>query len=268
MKKSNLHTHTVMCDGRDTVRHMADRAYGKGFVSLGFSGHGKQTCNRFGIRDEHEYAAEVLEAARAYEGRMRVWLGVEQDYYGVCGIKYDYRLGAVHYLTGDDGTLYGIDHSLDTFSELFAHFGGDIRSLARAYYGKVYEMAVKNRPDVIVHYDLICKFNENNRFFDEEDPVYRRIALETLEAIYPLCDMLEVNTGAMARLWRTRPYPTPELLGRWRELGGRVIIGSDCHDAETLDWGFDAARALIEGAGYKTVWRLGDADELFVEDEL
>ena len=47
MKKSNLHTHTVLCDGRDTVRHMADRAYGKGFVSLGFSGHGKQTCNRF-----------------------------------------------------------------------------------------------------------------------------------------------------------------------------------------------------------------------------
>ena len=80
--------------------------------------------------------------------------------------------------------------------------------------------------------------------------------------------MLEVNTGAMARLWRTRPYPTPELLGRWRELGGRVIIGSDCHDAEKLDWGFDAARALIEGAGYKTVWQLGDADELFVEDEL
>ena len=47
-----------------------------------------------------------------------------------------------------------------------------------------------------------------------------------------------------------------------------MIIGSDCHDAEKLDWGFDAARALIEGAGYKTVWRLGDADELFVEDEL
>ena len=157
-------------------------------------------------------------------GACALWLGVEQDYYGVCGIKYDYRLGAVHYLTGDDGTLYGIDHSLDTFSELFAHFGGDIRSLARAYYGKVYEMAVKNRPDVIVHYDLICKFNENNRFFDEEDPVYRRIALETLEAIYPLCDMLEVNTwrdgaavanaalshagaaGALARAGRPRDH--------------------------------------------------------------
>ncbi len=268
MKKSNLHTHTVLCDGRDTVRHMADRAYGKGFVSLGFSGHGKQTCNQFGIRDEHEYAAEVRAAARAYEGRMRIWLGVEQDYYGVCGIKYDYRLGAVHYLTDGAGKLYGVDHSLDTFSELFEHFGRDIGALAKAYYGKVREMVVKNRPDVIVHYDLICKFNENNRFFDEEDPVYRRIALETLEAICPLCDMLEVNTGAMARLWRTRPYPTPELLGRWHELGGRVIIGSDCHDAEKLDWGFDAARALIEGAGYKTVWRLGDADELFVEDEL
>ena len=268
MKKSNLHTHTLLCDGRDTVRHMADRAYGKGFVSLGFSGHGKQTCSQFGIRDEQEYAEQVQAAVQAYEGRMRIWMGIEQDYYGVCGIKYDYRLGAVHYLFDQDGKMYGIDHSLDTFTELFEHYNHSIKLLARDYYAKVYEMVVKNRPDVVVHYDLVCKFNESNRFFDEEDPSYRRIALETLEAIYPLCDMLEVNTGAMARLWRTRPYPTLELLKRWRELGGRVIIGSDCHDAEKLDWGFDTARALIEEAGYKTVWRLGEADELFVEDNL
>ena len=268
MKKSNPHTHTVFCDGRDTVRHMADRAYSKGFVSLGFSGHGKQTCNSFGISDEHEYAREVRAAGAAYAERMRIWLGVEQDYYGVCGIDYDYRLGAVHYLTGPDGKLYGVDHSLETFTEMFEHFGGDIRALARAYYDRVYEMTLRNRPDVVVHYDLICKFNENNRFFDENDSVYRQIAMETLESIYPLCDMLEVNTGAMARLWRTRPYPTRELLCRWRELGGRVIIGSDCHDAEKLDWGFETARALIASAGYKTVWRLGTKDIVFEEDEL
>lgn len=269
MKKSNVHTHTVFCDGRDTVRHMADCAWEKGFVSLGFSGHGPQTNNDFGIRDEYEYAREVRAAAEAYRGRMRIWLGVEQDYYGVCGIKYDYRLGAVHYLDGLDGKPYHIDSSLEWFTDLFENgFGDDMPALARAYYERVCEMAERNRPDVIAHYDLIRKFNEGGRFFDEESALYRQYALDALERIYPLCDMLEVNTGAMARSWRSAPYPTREILMRWRELGGRVILGSDCHDAQKLDWGFDAARALIELAGYKTVWRLGAGEILFEEERL
>lgn len=269
MKKSNVHTHTVFCDGRDTVSHMAQCAFEKGFVSLGFSGHGPQINNAFGIGDEAEYARAVRAAAEEYRGRMRIWLGVEQDYYGVCGIEYDYRLGAVHYLEGLDGQPYHIDTGLEWFTDLFVKgYGRDVQALARAYYGRVCDMVERNRPDVVVHYDLIRKFNEGGRFFDESDAAYRDVALSALERIYPLCDMLEVNTGAMARGWRTQPYPTREVLEHWRELGGRVILGSDCHDAQKLDWGFEAAQSLLKAAGYRSVWRLGMTETLFEEDKL
>ena len=269
MNYSNPHTHTVFCDGKDTVEHMADRAYEQGLVSLGFSGHGKQTNNNFGISSEEGYAAAVHSAAKKYAGRMKIWLGVEQDYYGVCGIRYDYKLGGVHYLTGLDGAEYPVDSNLQCFDRMLNQgFQGDYMTMARAYFGRVVEMCERNQPDIVAHFDLIRKFNQGNRFFDETDPAYRACAMAALNRIFDGKRLLEVNTGAMARDWRDDPYPTLELLSRWHELGGRVILGSDCHNAERLTYGFDTAIALMREAGYKTVWRLGTGDTLFEEEDI
>ena len=66
MIRGNFHTHTVFCDGKDTVEHMARRAWEQGLVSLGFSGHGPQTNDNFGIQDEIAYAAEVRRVAEQH----------------------------------------------------------------------------------------------------------------------------------------------------------------------------------------------------------
>ena len=269
VKRSNCHTHSVLCDGKDTIGHMARRAREFGLVSLGFSGHGPQTNNSFGIRSEAEYAAEVRRVAAEHAGGMKVWLGIEQDYFGYCTIPYDYRLGAVHYLDGRDGVNHAVDHSEECFERMLRDgFGGDALAMARAYYGRVVEMCEKIRPDIVAHYDLICKFNEGNRFFDESDPAYMAVSLEALEAICDGNRLLEVNTGAIARGRRTRPYPDFPQLARWRELGGRVILGSDCHDAEKLLCGFDGALETLRRAGFRSVWRLGEGEALFEEDAL
>ena len=42
--KQNLHTHTLYCDGKDSVEEMVRAAIDKGFTTLGFSGHGN--CRR------------------------------------------------------------------------------------------------------------------------------------------------------------------------------------------------------------------------------
>ena len=266
---SNAHTHTVFCDGRDTVEHMADRAFEQGLKSLGFSGHGPQTNDSFGIQDENVYAAEVRRVAALYEGRMKIWLGVEQDYFGVCSIPYDYRLGAVHYVDGFDGALHSVDHSPEVFDQgLREGFGGDALAMARAYYGRVVEMYRRHRPDIIAHFDLMTKFNENNCRFDEDSPAYRAVAFEALDAVNDGAALLEINTGAIARGRRTRPYPPLPMLRRWREGGGRVIFGSDCHDAEKLLCGFQDTLDLLRAAGFRTLWRLGDGEELFVEETI
>ena len=79
IKYSNVHTHTVYCDGKNTPEEMIERAEELGFVSLGFSGHGSQNLNHFfGLRDEQAYIAKVRELA-AKNNRIRIHLGVELD---------------------------------------------------------------------------------------------------------------------------------------------------------------------------------------------
>ena len=38
--RSNVHTHTTFCDGKNSVEEMARAAIDLGFVSLGYSIHG------------------------------------------------------------------------------------------------------------------------------------------------------------------------------------------------------------------------------------
>ena len=61
--------------------------------------------------------------------------------------------------------------------------------------------------------------------------------------------IFEINTGAMAKGWKTAPYPAPWILKHIAAKGGSVIINSDCHKAEFLDFGFDEALALAQCTG-------------------
>ena len=61
---------------------------------------------------------------------------------------------------------------------------------------------------------------------------------------------------------------TAELLGAWREMGGRTTITSDCHDAAKLDCAFDRAAELLRRTGYRTVLRLGTGGDLWQEENL
>ena len=40
MIKQNLHTHSIYCDGKNTIEEIVLSAIEKGFTILGFSGHG------------------------------------------------------------------------------------------------------------------------------------------------------------------------------------------------------------------------------------
>lgn len=270
MKASNVHTHTVFCDGKNTPEEMIARAEELGFVSLGFSGHAPQTMNGFlGVRDEPGYIRAVRELA-AQNDRIRIHLGIELDTVSHCEREqYDYILGGIHYLyRGEEG--YPVDHtSEDTRLGAQMLYGGDMQAACEGYFRTVIEMMEQMKPDVVAHFDLITKCNEDGALIDEEHPRYRRAALEALEAVKAADALLEVNTGAMARGYRTRPYPAPFILKRWREMNGRIILGSDCHRVDLLDYGFDMAREYVCAAGFETVARLGGfGEELFVEEAL
>jgi len=270
MKKSNIHTHTVFCDGKNTPEEMIERAEELGFVSLGFSSHASQTMNSFwGLRDEQGYIARIRELA-AQNNRIRIHLGVELDTVAHCDReKYDYILGGIHYLyRGEEG--YPVDHTAwDTRNGAEKLYGGDMMAACEGFFKTVIGMMEEMKPDIVAHYDLMTKCNEDGLLIDEDHPRYQKAATEALESVKAAGVLLEVNTGAMARGYRTRPYPAPFLMKRWREMGGKIILGSDCHRVDLLDYGFDEAVEYARAAGFKKISRLGGfGEELFVEEDI
>ena len=147
-------------------------------------------------------------------------------------------------------------------------YHGDGLAMACDYFAIEVNALLRDRPQIIGHFDLLRKYAASLSLFDEADPAYRRLALSALERAFPCGGVLEINTGGMARGYLTTPYPTLELLCAWRELGGRITLTSDCHDRRYLAHAFPQAAALARQAGFRTALRLGTGTELWEEAEL
>ncbi len=118
-------------------------------------------------------------------------------------------------------------------------FGGDFRAYVESYYALIGDVAEKTHADMIGHFDLITKFNEGGKYFDENAKWYRKAALRALAQAAEKRPIFEINTGAVARGYRSRPYPCGFLLEEIERLGCPVILSSDCHEKNKLDFGFN-----------------------------
>lgn len=261
--KQNLHTHSTFCDGADTPEEILECAIEKGFDSIGFSGHSYMTYSDFVSKADRteEYKRAIRELKPKYADRIRVYLGLEVDMYSEPDMTgYDYLIGAVHYLK-KDGVYIGFDRrEKECIEQLIDnHFGGNGMDFAKLYYETLAELPEYGKFDIIGHFDLVTKHIENERFFDIDSKEYLEAAFEAAEALAGKIPFFEVNTGAIARGYRTSPYPSIPILKRLRELGYGAVISSDCHRMEMLDCCFDEARELLIHCGYKERYILTDS---------
>ncbi len=271
--KSNCHTHTDYCDGKNTAREMIEGAIDKGFSSLGFSGHVPMNFpNEWAMTEENldEYYAELNLLKKEYAENIEILSGIEldADYELKKEYKFDYIISSVHQIHGKN-KIYAIDLSADELSECVdVEFGGDWNKMAEEYFGNLATLAVKEKTDVVGHFDLITKFNKNGALFDENDPEYQESALRWLDfIIYNKPDIIfEVNTGAMYRCGNETPYPAAFILRRIGERGARVTVTSDAHCIDALDFMFDKAKCYCKECGIDTVWHL--TKEGFVSEKL
>ncbi len=257
--RSNAHCHTVYCDGKNTPEEMIRAALERNFVSLGFSIHGwtPYEPTPTSIEREAEYRAELRALREKYRGRIEILIGAERDFlYERDFSDYEYLIDSAHCLERD-GEIFDVDWSPEvTERAVERHFGGDYYAYCRAYYEQEARLCEKSDAAFIGHIDLVSKFNEGNRCFDESDPRYLGPAMEAVEVAVRRGKPIEMNTGAISRGYRTTPYPNPLLLRRIRELGGEIIINSDAHEASALDVGFDLCVELARSCGFDHVLRL------------
>lgn len=250
--KSNFHTHTVWCDGRNTPEEMVISALEKGFDALGFSSHSTYPDDSACTVPPSKlpgYFAEVRNLAEKYANRIKIYCGVEADYipgttdpdrkrYAM--FNPDYIIGSVHYVMAPDGERVPVDHSPELAQEgIRLHFGGDVKAYLKAYFAQEREMVERFDFDIVGHPDLCRKFNEKHPYFDETADWYLCELKSLADAIARSGKLVEVNTGAISRGWMDDAYPSAAFRDLLRERGVRFILSSDSHSSDTLDCAFD-----------------------------
>lgn len=239
----DLHTHTLYSDGKATPEAMILAAIAKGLSEIGISDHvytafDESYCMR---KDKRQaYLGEIAALKAKYADRITVKCGVEYDLYSTeSTAPFDYAIGSLHYLKCGE-TYYPIDCSKEGFIILAREgFDGDYYALAERYFSLVSAYADREDVSIIGHFDLIAKYNEGNALFDETHPRYLAAAKGAIDRLLAAGKTFEINTGAIARGYRTVPYPAPALLSYLRGKGGKVILSSDAHSPENIAFSFD-----------------------------
>lgn len=261
MIKSNCHTHTLYCDGKNSAEEMILSAIEKGFVSLGFSGHSPMNFENDWAMKEQElslYVDEVRSLKRKYAKKIDVLCGIEldADHIGVNLNDYDYVIASVHQFHDGD-RVYSIDYTAEELTRCVNEmFGGSWNQMAENYYALVSKHVLSGEFDIVGHIDLITKFNDNGNLFDENDPEYQKFALKAVDDIIDeRPDILfEINTGAMYRCGNKRPYPAEFILRHIFKRGGRITITSDAHCCEALDFAFIEALQYCKKCGFNCAY--------------
>lgn len=263
---TNFHTHTTFCDGKNTAEEMVLSAIDKGFDSLGFSGHADTAFDHtYCMTDTEGYIKEINRLKAKYQDKIQIYLGIEQDaFYPVERERFDYIIGSSHYFL-IDGKYYPIDSNFGTFSTCIEKFEGNYMALAESYYKSFCEYILREKPDIIGHFDLVTKFDELNPLY-LENAEYKAMAKKYLLKALSSGSFFEVNTGAISRGYRHSPYPSADLLHTLKNNGGKLVITSDSHAADTLDCYFKETRQLLKEIGFQYVYTIYNGE--FIKDYL
>ena len=263
MIRCSLHNHTRFADGANSVEEMAAAAFRLGCRSFGLSEHSpfpQEPDAGMPAGAEAAYREAVMTCRRQYAGRMEIVLGLEQDIYSPPpDAPFDFLIGSVHYVR-PGGEYVSVDISPEETRRIVrSYYGNDPLLFAEDYYRTVAELADITDCDVIGHFDLVTKFNEKDPLFDTGSRRYRLAAGEALDALLAKARIFEINTGAMARGWRTRPYPDLPLLKELKARGARILLSSDAHRTQDILFGFPYALQLLKDCGFRAlcVWEDG-----------
>lgn len=257
MIKQNLHTHSQYDDGKDAIDEIVQKAQERGFTILGFSGHGYYAKDDSSMTPEKtkQYIQDVRQAQQQAPNGLKIYLGIEED--SMAPIEnvedFDYVIGSVHYLE-HNGKIYPIDYSKEQFDEMLKEgYQNDINALAKDYYLAIERQAQNPNIQILGHLDLIAKYNEDQTYYCFDDPKILSYAKIAIEQLVKAGKIFEMNSGAMARGYRNSPYPSIELLKLIYEANGKILINTDCHDKEYLDYGMQICLDLAKQIGFKTL---------------
>lgn len=265
MFPSNLHTHTIYSDGASTAEEYIKKAINLGFTSIGFSEHSStvyQCSAEILPQNIDSYISEINQLKEKYKNQIEILLGFEEDIYGpVDRSSLDFVIGAVHYLqTPQNKNKYiSVDHNPGYFEELIQAFGS-IENVCKEYYRMVSQV-IATKPDILAHFDLLTKFNGDveNHYFDPHADWYKNLVNNVCDDLKNTGIIVEINTGAISRGYRTTPYPSDYILKKLHQNQIPITISADAHQDLHINFAFDQAIHIAKNIGYTSVklWKNG-----------
>ena len=262
MIQADMHMHTwFSTDSKACPCDMADEAVRKGLKTICFTDHFDKDDLEWGeesIFDVDAYFVEMQKLQEEYAGKLNIRIGIElglrtylKDYYEELTKKYpfDFVIGSVHnvpYKKDAEGNILYTDPAAE---KLFTD-----RTDKEAY-RLMMETTLENVRTLdcfqtLGHLDYVVRYGKSReKEYSYTD--YADIIDEILKLLIEKEKGLEVNSAGL-KYGLPFAHPHPDVLKRYRELGGEIItIGADAHKPEHIAYDFAKAEEILKSCGFK-----------------
>ena len=262
MIQADMHMHTwFSTDSEACPCDMADEAVRKGLKTICFTDHFDKDDLEWGeegIFDVDAYFVEMQKLQEEYAGKLNIRIGIElglrtylKDYYEELTKKYpfDFVIGSVHnvpYKKDAEGNILYTDPAAE---KLFTD-----RADKEAY-RLMMETTLENVRtsdcfQTLGHLDYVVRYGKSReKEYSYTD--YADIIDEILKLLIEKEKGLEVNSAGL-KYGLPFAHPHPDVLKRYRELGGEIItIGADAHKPEHIAYDFGKVEELLKACGFK-----------------
>lgn len=259
MAKNNLcdyHIHThYSSDSSEKPENIIRHAIDSGLAEICFTDHmdlgypyTTEYENPAFVFDTEAYYRELSALRDKYAGDIKIKIGVElglipylkeRNKAVADSVPFDFIIGSTHQIDGKD----------PYYPEFWAR--RDCDDVVNEYFVLTYDnVRTYSDYDVYGHLDYITRYapDKSYRFdymkhFDIIDCILKEI-IRTGHGI-------ELNTSPLCK-GLDRTNPCPEIVKRYKELGGETItIGSDAHIFKNVGGHFDTAREILLSCGFK-----------------
>lgn len=251
---SHMHTR-FSTDSKAKIQDMIESALRKGLESVCITDHvdndypfHEDTGEKAFQVDLDAYFPELERWQDAYAGKIRIRKGIElglqphlsETYQKlVSQYPFDFVIGSVHVVHGMDpyyGEIFEGRTDEDVYRETFAATLENLDAISTF--------------DVLGHLDYVVRYGKRQA----EGYSYKKYAEEIdaiLQKVIAMGKGIELNTAG----WKyglSFCHPHPEILCRYKELGGEIItIGSDAHKPEHVAYDFKKAAQILDTCGFK-----------------
>lgn len=262
MIQADMHMHTwFSTDSEACPCDMADEAVRKGLKTICFTDHFDKDDLEWGeegIFDVDAYFVEMQKLQEEYAGKLNIRIGIElglrtylKDCYEELTKKYpfDFVIGSVHnvpYKKDAEGNILYTDPAAE---KLFTD-----RTDKEAY-RLMMETTLENVRtsdcfQTLGHLDYVVRYGKSReKEYSYTD--YADIIDEILKLLIEKEKGLEVNSAGL-KYGLPFAHPHPDVLKRYRELGGEIItIGADAHKPEHIAYDFAKAEEILKSCGFK-----------------